>query len=124
MIGRNAIGAKQHEVFDLGIGKFHLVEDGIIETGRAAFGNGESQGAGFTRRFTLRGDTRFYFAAAAVVHGWAASSGSFRAALLQLFLGAEAIVSVAAGEQLLCGLAVEVEALRLVERAFIPVEAE
>ena len=124
VIGGDAIGAQQHEIFQLRIGKLHSTEDGVIKSRAAGLGHGEANGRGFSRSATPGAFLARNFPAGAFITRRAALGGSGRAALLQLLLAAETIVGMSGGQQLRRALAIELHALGLVVGTLVPIEAE
>ena len=124
MIGGDAVRAQEHEIFKLAVGKLDAADDSVVEGGNAALRHAEADGCGLSCGATLGSIRGRDDAAAAIVHGRLAGLGRDLAAVLQVILRAEAGIRMAGIEQLLRGGLVEIEPLRLIERALVPVEAE
>ena len=124
VIGRNAIGAQQHEVFQFRIGKLHPAKDGIVESRTAGFGHGETYRCGLSGGAAPRAFLARNLPASAFIARRAALCGRSRAALLQFRLGAEAIVGMSGSQQLRGALAIHFHTLGLVVGTLIPIEAE
>src|SRR5207253_8859105 len=99
-------------------------EGSVIPGGGAAFRHGKADGAALAGSATAGGFFRRDAAASALVHGRASGGLGGGAVLLELVFGAEAVVGVGGSDELFGGGAVEIEALRLVIGAFIPVESQ
>ena len=124
VIGGNAIGAQQHEVFQFRIGKLHPAEDGVVESRTAGLGHGKAYGGGLSGGATPRTLLARNLPAGAFITRRTALGGSSRAALLQFRLGAETIVGMSGGQQLRGALAIHFHALGLMVGTLVPVEAE
>src|SRR5262249_28652693 len=112
--------AQQYKVFDLVVGEFPLAEDAVVELGRSAEGNLESDS-----RFDARGP------GLSVAAGTGADATCFFAFSLHSVIAACVLFGstvtekgASVGEQLLRGLPVQLGALRLVNGAFVPIDAE
>src|SRR5450755_3586534 len=124
VIGRNAIGAEQHEVFEFSIGKLHATEDSVVESGITSFRHSEAQSRGFPRCAPPGAFLARNLSAGTVVAWGTALGGSHRAALLQLWLGAKTIVSMSGSQQPGRALAIHFHALGLLVGALVPIEAK
>ena len=100
VIGGAAVGAQQHEVFQLSVGELHAAEDGVVESGAAGFGDGKAHGRGFSCGATPGAFLARNLPAGAFIARRTAFGGRSRAALLQFCLGAKTIVGMSGGQQL------------------------
>ena len=124
VVGGTAIGAQQHEVFQFGVGELYSAENGVVEKRAARLGHGKADGRGLSCSPAAGAFFARNLAAGSFVAWRAACGGCSRAALLQFFLGAKAIIGVSGGYEFRRILAVHFDALSLMVGAFIPVEAE
>src|SRR6202000_2860996 len=95
VIGGDAVRAEQHEVFKLAVRELDAAHNSIVECGDATLGHAEADGCRLARGAARSRIRRRDDAAAAVVHGGLGGLRCTLSAMLQIFLGAEAGISMA-----------------------------
>ena len=122
VVGRHAVGAQQDEVVQLGIGDLDAALDQVVPGDDAVVGIAEAQDGLDVgrRRFPLR----VLRPPAAVVARLETLRTLRLAHGVEFLLAGIAPIGVAALDELLRHLGVALQALHLVERAFVPVETE